>query len=1173
MHKLLGFLENISEFHTLLNGLNAGLDQQAVYGLSGSQKAFLLAALALKAGRPFILVTHSEEQALEWQANLQALLTGHEVLYFPVLEWMPFTVLGRSKEIEAKRLRVLAGLDRPVSVITTIQAIERLFLPRDKWYSMCVEMHMGDTLEPETLQRELLDMGYERVDMIEGPGQFSGRGGIMDIYPLAAEPVRLEFFDDELDSIRSLDPATQRSTNQLDSVTVYPARELPVDRAKREEAWPAIQHQAQKVTARLRKSSPTAVDNLLQLFEELQEKFKAGVYDESFEFFANFFYPQLDTFFAYMSRQTFIVLDEAARLQEYLDFASRERAEEYTALLQAGKAFVDPGQLFLDMTRLLSALTNRQSLLLSALPRQFPGFRPKSMTSFAAKPVQGFAGKTAALAAELQTLKNEGYGVALLAGNREQAGRLSVTLRDYGITAPVLEDRLRQGQIGVLPLNLRGGFQIPLAKLAVFSEYEIAGQQKRTRARPPREKIKAEKLAPFVDLKPGDYVVHANHGIGQYLGLEKLNVADIARDYFVIKYAGEDKLYVPFDQVNLIQKYLGGEGQLPKLYKLGGNEWVKVKSKVKAAVKDMAEDLLKLYAEREKAVGFSFSQDNIWQKEFEDRFPYEETPDQLQCIEEVKVDMLQPKPMDRVVCGDVGYGKTEVAIRAAFKAVMDSKQVAVLVPTTILAQQHYVTFCERFAGYPISVEMMSRFRSPKEQKQVAGGLADGSIDVVIGTHRIVSEDIKFKDLGLLIVDEEQRFGVSHKEKLKQLKQNVDVLTLSATPIPRTLHMAMVNIRDMSVIETPPEDRYPVQTYVAEYSTELVREAIRREMNRGGQIFYVHNRVQDLDKIVLDLSKLVPEAKIISAHGQMREEDLEQVMLDFVERQHDILVCTTIIETGLDLPNVNTLIVSDADRMGLSQLYQLRGRVGRSNRKAFAYFLYRRDKILTEVAEKRLSAIRDFTEFGSGFKIAMRDLELRGAGNLLGAEQHGQMAAVGFDMYCKLLEQAVSELRGEKEEAVIEPVIELACDAYFDAEYIADSSLKMDFYQRLMRVRSAQGLSDLTAELIDRFGNPPEPVANLLDIVGIRLRAIQLGIAAVTQEKGMIRLKFGRDPHLSGDQLMHLAKKIGPSLSFAAAEGFEMRLKLNPRIHRNILKVTRDLLSNTIKIADESLTLV
>lgn len=1173
MERLIHFLEKTPEYRSLLHGLKTGTDQQVVYGLSGSQKAFVLAALARQLRRPFVLVTHSEEHAQELQANLQSLLSGQKVLYFPVLDWLPFEVLGRSKETEAKRLQVLTQLDQPVSVVTTIQALERLFPPCEKWFALCKELKTGEVYELENFYAGLLDMGYERVAMLEGPGQFSVRGGIVDVYSLAGKPVRLEFFDDELDSIRIFDPVTQRSTGQLDRIKLHPARELVTGKQELEEAWPAIQGQAKKVIAKLKKSSPQAAGSLQEHVDTLADKFAAGIYDENFEVLAGYCYPRMSSLLDYFKHDTFVVLDEAVRVREYLDFSARERAEEYTSLLQAGKVFVEPSKVFLDFPFFVADVAARQALLFSALPRQFPGFKPKNLVNFVTKPMQGFVGKSSVLAEEIKALKNEGQGVAVLAGAAEQAERLKLVLRDYGVNAPILDEPLQPGQVGILPLGFKGGFQLPLAKLTIISETELAHGQKKPRNKLRRKQTKGEKTTPFVELNPGDFVVHANHGIGKYLGVERLEIGGAGRDYFLIKYAGEDKLYVPFDQVNLMQKYLGGEGQAPKLYKLGSNDWAKVKSKVKSAVKDMAEDLLKLYAEREKAVGHSFSTDNVWQQEFEERFPYEETADQLQCIEEVKVDMEKPKPMDRLICGDVGYGKTEVAIRAAFKAVTDGRQVAVLVPTTILAQQHLVTFSERFSGYPITIEMLSRFRSPKEQKQVVEGLGDGSVDVVIGTHRLVSEDIKFKDLGLLIVDEEQRFGVSHKERLKLLKNNVDVLTLSATPIPRTLHMALVNIRDMSVIETPPEDRYPVQTYVAEYSLELVRDAIRREINRGGQVFYVHNRVQDLGKITTDLGNLVPEARTVYAHGQMREEDLEQVMLDFMNRRYDLLVCTTIIETGLDLPNVNTLIVSDADHMGLSQLYQLRGRVGRSNRRAFAYFLYRKDKVLTEVAEKRLSAIRDFTEFGSGFKIAMRDLELRGAGNILGAEQHGQVAAVGFDMYCKLLEQAVQELRGERPEEIIEPAIELNIDAYFDSEYITDSSLKMEFYQRLMRIRTDNGIEDITAELIDRFGDPPPVVVNLLSIVSIRIKAMQLGIAHVTQEKGAVRLKFGRDPKISGEQLMELAKKMGPSLSFSAAEGFEMRLRLNPRFPKNIIKVTGDLLDSIIKIADKISTLV
>jgi len=1175
VERLIRFLEKTPEYRSLAQGLRDGIDQQAVYGLSGSQKAFMLAALTYRTKRPVLLITHSEEHARELQENLQSLLlpSGQKVLYFPVLDWLPFEVLGRSKETEAKRLRVLAQLDEPTTVVTTIQALERLMLPRDKWFALCKEFQPGDICQLDELYASLLDMGYERVDMVEGPGQFSVRGGIVDIYSLAGEPVRLEFFDEELDSLREFDPITQRSTRQLEQIRLYPARELVIPQRELKAGWPAIEAQAKKVVSRLKKTSLQAAEGLQGYVDTLSDKFAAGIYDQNFEVLACYCFSKLNSLLSYFTQDTVVVLDEAVRIREHLEFSVRERAEEYTTLLQAGKVFVEPSSLFLDFPGFVSELSKKQALLLSSLPRQFPGFKPKNLLNFVTKPVQGFVGRSAALADEIKTLLYEGNGVALLVGGGEQAERLKLILRDYGVNAPVLDKALEPGQVGILPLELKGGFQLPRAKLAVISANELAYGQKKAKPKPRGKGLKGEKITPFVELKPGDFVVHANHGIGKYLGVERLDIGGAARDYFLIKYAGEDKLYVPSDQVNLIQKYLGGEGQAPKLYKLGGNDWAKVKSKVKSAVKDMAEDLLQLYAEREKSVGHAFSKDNVWQQEFENRFPYEETPDQLQCIEEVKADMEKPKVMDRLICGDVGYGKTEVAIRAAFKAVTDGKQVAVLVPTTILAQQHLVTFSERFAGYPITIEMLSRFRSPKEQKQVVEGLADGSVDVVIGTHRLVSEDIKFKDLGLLIVDEEQRFGVSHKERLKLFKKNVDVLTLSATPIPRTLHMALVNIRDMSVIQTPPEDRYPVQTYVAEFGPELVRDAIRREINRGGQVFYVHNRVQDLDKVTLDLAKLIPEARIVSAHGQMREDDLEQVMLDFMERRYDLLACTTIIETGLDLPNVNTLIVSDADYMGLSQLYQLRGRVGRSNRRAFAYFLYRRNKILTEVAEKRLSAIRDFTEFGSGFKIAMRDLELRGAGSILGAEQHGQMAAVGFDMYTKLLEQAIQELRGEKEEESIEPSIELNMDAYFDSEYIAESSVKMEFYQRLMRVRTEKVLDDITAELIDRFGDPPPAVANLLKIVVIRIKAIQLGLSVIKQESGAVRLKFGRDPNFSGEKLMELAKRIGPSLGFSAAEGLEMRLKLNPRIHKDIIKVLSNLIDVINKIADQNLTLV
>ncbi|MDA8440818.1 MAG: transcription-repair coupling factor [Peptococcaceae bacterium] len=1175
MQRFLQFLDKTPEFRSIMDGILSDLKQQAIFGLSGSQKSFVVAALARKLQRPFLLVTHSEENALEFYANLQSLLPEHAIEYFPVLEWMPFEVLGSSKEVEATRLRVLAKLadDKPICIVTTIQAVERLFPPRQRWQGLCKSLRVGTRCDLKQLFISLTDLGYERVEIVDAPGQFSARGGIVDIYTLVSKPMRLEFFDDELDSVRTFDPVTQKSVEQLEQVNIYPARELIVPAAEREKAWLLIKAHAERLMVRLKKSSQSAATELQNHLNHLAEEFAAGVVGKKVEPYLNLAYSKLDSIFAYLQPATFIVLDEPVRIRDYLDFAVRERADGYAEMLQSGKVLADPNAVFLDFTHFTRELNAYQGLLLSTLQRQMPVIPPQNLVTFVTKPVQGFIGKLSDFAAELKELLNDGYGIIIFAGNGDQAQRLRDSLWDYGINAPVTNAPIELAQVSIVELGLKEGFQFPLAKLAVFTEYEIFRREHKPRPKVKVKPNKVEKLSHFIELKPGDYVVHANHGIGKYLGIEKLDVGGVGRDYFLIKYAGEDKLYVPSDQVDLIQKYLGGDGNAPKLYRLGGNDWVKVTSKVKAAVKDMAEDLLKLYAEREKSIGFAFSSESVWQKEFEDRFPYEATTDQLACIEDVKIDMGRTRPMDRIICGDVGYGKTEVAIRAAFKAVMDSKQVAVLVPTTILAQQHYVTFCERFSGYPLTIEMLSRFKSAKEQKQVIEGLKNGRVDVVIGTHRLVSEDIKFKDLGLVIVDEEQRFGVSHKEKLKRLKNNVDVLTLSATPIPRTLHMALVNIRDMSVIDTPPEDRYPVQTYVVEYSPELVREAVHREINRGGQVFFVHNKIKDMDKIILDLTNLIPEARIVHAHGQLPEEVLEKVMLDFMEKRYDILVCTTIIETGLDLPNVNTLIVNDADHMGLSQLYQLRGRVGRSNRKAFAYFLYRKDKVLTEVSEKRLSAIRDFTEFGSGFKIAMRDLELRGAGNLLGAEQHGQLMAVGFDMYCKLLEQAVSELKGEVTEAVIEPSIELNTNAFIASEFIRDNSVKTDFYQRLMRARSLEVLQDITDEMIDRFGEPPEPVVNLLDIVGLRIKAIKLGISTIGEEKGSIYYKFAKDPGYSGQELMDLAKLVGPSLSFSASNGLEISLRPNLKHNKTILKAAGDFLDKIFKIADKQIALV
>ena len=688
---------------------------------------------------------------------------------------------------------------------------------------------------------------------------------------------------------------------------------------------------------------------------------------------------------------------------------------------------------------------------------------------------------------------------------------------------------------------LTGGFEFPSGKLVVVTEKEIYGQSHKLR----RAKIanQTSKMDVFTDLKVGDYVVHVNHGIGRYLGLMSLDIDGIHKDYLQLKYAGEDKLYVPTDQVGLLQKYLGSEADAPKLSKLGGVEWHRAKNRVKEAVREMAGELLALYANRETLQGFAFNKDTVWQKEFEANFPYEETPDQLKAIQEVKKDMERSRPMDRLLCGDVGYGKTEVALRAAFKAVMDGKQVAVLVPTTILAQQHYKTFQERFALYPVKVEMLSRFRTPKEQRNIVANLAVGNIDIVIGTHRLVQEDVHFKDLGLVVVDEEQRFGVSHKEKLKQLKNNVDVLTLTATPIPRTLHMSLVGVRDTSILETPPENRFPVQTYVLEEDPLMIREAIQREIGRNGQVFFVHNRIAELDRIALWLSELVPQARLDIGHGQMREDELEQVMLRLMQGETDVLICTTIIESGLDISNVNTLIVKDANHMGLAQLYQLRGRVGRSNKMAYAYFTYRQDRVLNEVAEKRLAAIKEFTEFGSGYKIAMRDLEIRGAGNLLGPEQHGHIAAVGFDMYCRLLEDAVREAKGEETFSLVDTSIELPVEAYLPDDYVPDGNQKVELYRRISHFYELSEIDDVEEEMVDRFGDLPKPAKTLLRIASIKIAAGRLGVKALAGQAGYLKFQFREGHGLTGEKLVEIAQIYKNRLKFNhQGNDFEIKLK-------------------------------
>lgn len=766
--------------------------------------------------------------------------------------------------------------------------------------------------------------------------------------------------------------------------------------------------------------------------------------------------------------------------------------------------------------------------------------------NIACKPMQSFHGQMHVLKAEIERWKKGRFTVVFLGADKNRAEKIQSVLEDYEIEAAYVAEDLIPGHIQVAEGNLNTGFELPMCKLAVITEEELFNKKAKKKTR--RQKLSnAERIKNYSELNVGDYVVHVNHGIGKYLGIVTLEINGVHKDYLHIKYQGSDKLYVPVDQIDLVQKYVGSEGKEPKLYKLGGSEWKRVKRKVQSSIQDIADDLVKLYAEREASKGFAFSPDGDMQREFEAAFPYKETEDQLRSIQEIKRDMEKEKPMDRLLCGDVGYGKTEVAIRAAFKAMMDGKQVAMLVPTTILAQQHFETVTERFHGYPIKVGLLSRFRTRKEQNETIKGLRNGTIDMVIGTHRLLSKDIQFHDLGLLIIDEEQRFGVSHKEKIKKLKTNVDVLTLTATPIPRTLHMSMVGVRDLSVIETPPENRFPVQTYVLEYNDQMVREAIERELARDGQVYFLYNRIEDIERKAEEIARLVPDARVAYAHGRMTESQLESVIFGFLEGEYDVLVTTTIIETGVDIPNVNTLIVNDADRMGLSQLYQLRGRVGRSNRVAYAYFTYRKDKVLAEASEKRLQAIKEFTELGSGFKIAMRDLSIRGAGNLLGAQQHGFIDSVGFDLYSQMLKEAIEARKGaDGEEEKLPPFeVELEIDAYIPDAYIKDGYQKIEMYKRFRGIETLEDIEELKVEMIDRFGDYPQQVSDLFTIAEMKVYAKEAMLSSIKQNKQLITILMSEkgSKQVNGPKVVDIVRQYGRSAGFGM-EGNQLKITLD-----------------------------
>ncbi len=1156
-------LYDMEEYKQLISSLQSGSRIVAVYGISDTQKALIAASLSRHFRKSCILITHNQLLARKMYEDIQFFDQDSAAL-LPSGEMIFHRIDAKSNDIAQSRLQTICETaDRSYQgeervVCTSVEALLTKMVQRSEFRAMIRSLKVGDLVDVEALKSFFVQAGYERIDMVEGKGQFSIRGGIIDFFsPAYQNPVRIELFDNEVDSVRFFDILTQRSVGKASEISIAPARELLLTQDELKAGAARLQTDLDKRVKALNSSGKkkTVTAKLQEKLGMDIEKLKLGSYFEGIEKYNPYFDKRYTSFVDYLD-DCIVIVDEPNRVKQRYETLQLEFQEYFNHLLEEGEVLPEQFNVFYTYDELMARLQYRQTVCMDALLKSTGDFLPDRTISMTCRSMHPFHGKINLLLEEVELWRKKRYRVLILSGSSDRGKRLVEALREKQIDAVFkekLDIELQEGHIVVMPGILNSGFDFPSVRYAVVSDREAFTTKKKT-----SEKKKGKPIKVFTDLKMGDFVVHENHGIGQYLGIEKLKIDGLTRDYLHIKYSGNDKLYIPTDQLDVIQKFIGAEDKAPKLNKLGSAEWVKVKARAKKAIESMAVDLLKLYAERQQTTGFAFAGDTRWQKEFEDQFPYQETQDQLRCIEEIKQSMESRKVMDRLLCGDVGYGKTEVALRAAFKCVMDNKQVAFLAPTTILAQQHYNTCVQRFSNFPVNIDVLSRFRTSAEQARTIANLKNGNVDIIIGTHRMLQDDVVYNDLGLLVIDEEQRFGVAHKEKIKGVKKNVDVLTLTATPIPRTLHMSMIGIRDISVLEEPPEERYPVQTYVMEYNEDVIRDALAKELSRGGQVYYLYNRVRNIQKIASRLKELVPEARVAVAHGQMEEKQLEDTMLDFYNGEYDVLVCTTIIEAGLDIPNVNTIIISDADRMGLSQLYQLRGRVGRSNRLAYAYFTYQRDKVLNEVAEKRLQAIREFTEFGSGFKIAMRDLEIRGAGNLLGREQHGHMEAIGYDLYIKLLEDTVKELQGEPVAENIETSVELLINAHIPETYIPDENQKIEIYKKIAYIENREDLYDVEEEIEDRFGDLPESVRNLLGISYVRHLSRKCGIVAVTQRKNSIVLKFKSDRYTTPQTVIRVAGEYPNRLLFTASEQPYFTLKTDEGKPEEALKLVREI---------------
>ncbi len=1157
-------LKEYRDFQAIRDDLLLGHTPIQVSGCVQVQKSHFIHGLG-QDYRYRLIVTYNDLRAKEIVQDYK--LYDRNVYFYPAKDIIFYNADVHGNAIVRERMAALKHLlcGEPCTIVMSISAgVERLFGSAEiQKYGLSISAQSTETLSQ--LREKLMTMGYRMKEQVSEPGEYAVRGGILDVYPLTEDtPYRIEYWGDEVDSIRSFDVSNQRSIENVAEVRIFPAAELVLNADELAAGLKKIETEAKKVSNRFRAEMKTEEGaRIRKTVEELRENVLYLQGAVNMESYVAYFDKETVSIFDYFPKdETLFVLDEPLRIQESAEMTANEFAESMTGRLEKG--YILPGQMkaIFDYKKLLASFLTRKTLLVNTLNIGISTLLPKKEYDIAVKSVASYNNSFETLVKDLENYKRRGYRVLLVSGSHTRAARLAQDLRDYEINAFYSEDEERvpaPKEIMVTYGNLRGGFEYPVLKFVVIAESDIFGKEKRTRK--PAPKYQGNKIHNFQELAFGDYVVHENRGLGIYRGIEQVESNKVVKDYIKVEYAEGGVLYVPVTAMDVLQKYADADAaKKPKLNRLGGAEWTKTKTRVQKAVREIAGDLVKLYALRENKKGHAFGKDTVWQKEFEELFPYEETDDQLKAIMETKEDMESTKIMDRLVCGDVGYGKTEIAIRAAFKAVLDGMQVAILVPTTILAQQHYNTFSQRLLDFPVRVDMLSRFRTPTQQKKTIESLAKGSVDIVIGTHRLLSKDIRFKNLGLLIVDEEQRFGVTHKEKIKQMRDTVDALTLTATPIPRTLHMSLIGIRDMSVLEEPPVDRLPIQTFVLEHNDEMIREAINRELARDGQVFYVYNRVQGIDEVAYKLQQLCPEAIVAYAHGQMSERELEKIMFRFISGEIDVLVSTTIIETGMDISNVNTILIDDADRMGLSQLYQLRGRVGRSNRTAYAFIMYRRDKMLSEVAEKRLSAIREFTDLGSGFKISMRDLEIRGAGNLLGAEQSGHMEAVGYDLYCKMLNDAVRSMKGElPEEESFETAIEADMDAYIPSTYIKNEMQKLDMYKRIALTQTVEDMEELQEELVDRFGDLPASVNLLVNVAHLKAIAHKAYVEKVIIKEGFMVLQMYERAKLSVERLPEFLNAFPRRISMTPGKcpTFTYTFSLNSREKQSNLQLVED----------------